>query len=141
MRSRQNRIRQSPDPTPVDRAIEKSNMSNLKTKKYARKLFVVDAVEVTPENFQAVADWCNGEIITEKRGRALVQHIKVNVTRPLNERQGKAYVGDHVLYAGSGYKIYPAKAFHNNFEELEQRLQEDDQQGTLFDAGFRTLNN
>lgn len=133
MRSRQ-RIINPPDPTPVDRAVEKStDEMSITTKKYARKQFIIDAVEVTPENLQAIAEWCKGEVVVEKQGRKLVQYVKVKVSRPLNERQGKAYVGDWVLYAGTGYKVYTAKAFATCFEEFAQKLDDLDNEGTLFE--------
>lgn len=95
----------------------------IETAKYARKPFDVDAVQVTAENMDAVAKWCQGEVQTDGDQK----FIKVRVARVLNERQTKAYVGDWVLYAGAGYKVYTEKAFKKSFdvkgnEQLEIKL-------------------
>ena len=83
----------------------------IETTTYVRKPFEVEAVEVTEENIEEVKDWCQGYLDTDKR-----LFIKVKVARALNERQTKAYSGDWVLYAGTGFKVYTAKAFHRTFE-------------------------
>lgn len=94
------------------------------TQKYARKPFVVDAVEVTAENLEEVAKWCGGEVRTKKQTGEFteleydVQYIKVKVKRALNQRQTEAYIGDRVLKAGTGFKVYTAQAFFNSFEKV-----------------------
>lgn len=82
------------------------------TQKYTRKRFDVDAVQVTEANISAVADWCLGQISTED-GKLF---IRVNVVRVLNDRQTKAFVGDWVLAAGGGFKVYTTKAFERSFD-------------------------
>lgn len=84
--------------------------------KYVRKPFEVEAVEVTEETMDEVSAWCRGNIKTDAHERP---YIKVRVARALNERQTKAYVGDWVLYAGTGYKVYTQKAFNKSFEPLD----------------------
>lgn len=86
----------------------------LKTHKFARKPFYVDAVRVSETNMEEAAKWCEGEIHTNEEGR----FIKVTVHRPLTERQTQAFVGDWVLFAGSGYKVYTPKAFDKSFEKV-----------------------
>lgn len=103
------------------------------TEKYIRKPFSIDAVQVTEENIDEIAKWCGGEIITEKRGRKDIRYVKVRVNRPLNERQTKAFVGDWVLYAGTGYKVYTSKAFDACFEKFIQTLSDLDHDGTLLE--------
>lgn len=94
----------------------------LQIKKAVRKEFHVDEVQVTSENMVEVAEWCQGEVRTEEhenaeKGRTVIdRYVKVRVHRPLNDRQTKAYVGDHILFAGSGFKVYTNKAFESNFE-------------------------
>lgn len=85
----------------------------LETTKYIRKPFKIDAVQVTSENMEAVAEWVNGKLTEDEVGK----HIKVRVHRPLNDRQTKAYVGDWVLAAGTGYKVYNDSAFKKSFEQ------------------------
>lgn len=94
----------------------------METTTFRRKPFDVEAVQVTDENMVAVASWCQGEVRDdEKSANVSVQYIKVRVHNPLNERQTKAYIGDWVLYAGKGYKIYTDKAFKAGFDELVEQ--------------------
>lgn len=90
-------------------------MSSLTTVKYRRKPFEVDAVRVTEENMILVSDWCSGEIRTTANG---VRFIKVRVNRPTVVRQTRAFVGDWVLFAGAGYKVYPNRALESSFEPV-----------------------
>lgn len=87
----------------------------LKTEKFARKPFYVDAVQITEGNMQDVAKWCQGSVLSTDAGE---NYIKVRVHRPLNERQTKAFVNDWILFAGSGYKVYTPKAFNQSFERI-----------------------
>ena len=92
----------------------------LATTKYVRKPLYVEAVQVTPENFSQIAEWCGGEVVEEsptKNGRG--NYIKVRVTNPMNARQSQAFVGDWILYTPRGYKVYTPKAFHNSFVPVE----------------------
>lgn len=88
----------------------------IKTEKFARKPFLVDAIRVTEANIHEVAKWCKGEVLEELQGPTVASYIKVDVSRPLNERQKKAFVGDWVLFAGRGFKCYSPKAFDDCFE-------------------------
>lgn len=94
----------------------------MKTQKFVRKPFYVEGVQVTAENMAEVAKWCQGDIRGFKPGGEgeLTDYIKVRVLRPLNERQTMAFVGDWVLYAGTGYKVYTVKAFLHSFEKAPQ---------------------
>lgn len=87
----------------------------MKTHKFARKPFYVDAVRVSEENIEEVAKWVQGEILTDDEGK----HIKVRVHRPLNDRQSKAFVGDWVLKSGNGFKVYVPQAFDKSFEKVK----------------------
>lgn len=78
---------------------------------YVRKPFAVEAVRVTETNIEEVAKWAQGTLMEDSR-----PFIKVRVARALNERQTKAYPGDWVLYAGTGFKVYTNKAFWKTFE-------------------------
>jgi len=96
---------------------------SLKPVKYVRKPFYIDAIQVTTENLNEVAKWCQGEVrwaCRDPKGTAEKDaYVKVRVHRPLNERQTQAFVGDWVLYAGTGYKVYTLKAFTNSFEVVD----------------------
>jgi hypothetical protein len=94
--------------------------SSLDIVEYIRKPFTVKAVEVTAENMEEVAKWCRGTIRTEpssENGQGEGQkYIKVEVKRAISERQTRAMVGDMVLRAGSGFKVYTPKAFAQSFD-------------------------
>ena len=99
----------------------------LKIENYTRKPFPVEAVQVTEENLNEVAKWCGGDIHTstktlrnaagEETSKIKRPFIKVDVHRPLNDRQTKAFVGDWVLKSESGFKVYTLKAFDNSFQK------------------------
>lgn len=96
----------------------------VKTTRYVRKPFYVDAIQVTEENIFEVAEWCGGSVRKTApksapagdTGEAL--YVKVNVAKPLNDRQTKAFVGDWILSAGNTYKVYSQKAFAGTFDEV-----------------------
>lgn len=85
----------------------------LETTRYVRKPFFIDAVQVTEANIADVAAWVEGDVRTDSDKK---KYVKVRVYRPMTDRQTKAYVGDWVLYAGTGYKVYTPKAFAESFE-------------------------
>lgn len=85
----------------------------METQQFIRKSFPVDAVQITVENMEEAAKWCDGDIRTTGEGE---KFIKVRVHNPLTERQTKGFVGDWVLYAGKGYKVYTQKAFERSFD-------------------------
>lgn len=92
----------------------------LQLAKYARKTFYVDAIQVTEENMEEVAQLCMGTIENSKgsEGATGERYIKVRVHRPLTERQSRAFIGDWVLYAGTGFKVYTPIAFQKSFEKV-----------------------
>lgn len=96
----------------------------MKTHKFARKPFYVDAVRVSETNMEEVAAWCGGKIVEALEGANDASHIKVEVHRPLTERQTQAFVGDWVLFAGSGFKVYTPKAFDKSFEKVKTLTKE-----------------
>lgn len=109
------------------------------TQKYVRKPLYVDAVQVTLENFNEVARWCQGEVkdyhdktLTgeQAENQQIERYIHVRVHNPKNVRQTKAFIGDWILYTERGYKVYTQKAFKNSFDkvETEESIQHEDQQ-------------
>lgn len=90
--------------------------------KYVRKPFYIDAVRVSQSNMAEVAQWCKGDIRSvpaTKDSEKLVQYIQVKVSRPMKENQTRAFVGDWVLYAGKGWKVYTNRAFEACFEKVD----------------------
>ncbi len=96
----------------------------LETNKYARKPFHVDAVQVTADNIEEVASWCEGDIVGDAETET--RYVKVKVYRPITERQTKAFVGDWVLYAGTGFKVYTPKAFEKSFALMQEKDNDED---------------
>lgn len=86
--------------------------------KYARTTFYVEAIQVTLDNFDDVAKWCGGDKKLEKRGQVITQFIEVPVNNPLSDKQKWAYVGNWVLKAGTGFKVYTHKAFQACFYKV-----------------------
>ncbi len=97
----------------------------IETQQFIRKPLYVDAVRITPVNFNEISTWCQGEQQYEpsddptKPGK---KYIKVRVHNPKNIRQSKAFVGDWLLYTERGYKVYTNKAFHAAFDKVESTL-------------------
>lgn len=114
--------------------------------KFARKPFYIDAVQVTDKNMTLIAEWCQGAVRVTKRDNKDgidEKYIKVRVHRPLNDRQTQAFVGDWVLYAGTGYKVYTNKAFINSFEivEVDEDIIKMDQIERSREAEAKTVRN
>lgn len=83
--------------------------------KYVSVPIEVEAVEVTAENLEDIAVWCNGELRTASIDENPVTYIKVPVKRPRTERQTKAFVGDWILKTPIAIKVYNPIAFKKNF--------------------------
>ena len=98
----------------------------LPTEFYSRKSFIVEAIQVTEENLQEVATWCEGEVQTTSRPqkgsdeKESVDFVKVKVAnRARNDRQTRAYPGDWLLLSEVGFKVYTDRAFKNAFEDMQ----------------------
>lgn len=90
-------------------------MSKFQPKKYVRKPFEIEAVQVTQENFDDVAQWCKGHKQTLNDG---TPYIKVKVFKPMGDRQTEAHIGDWVLFFNGGFKVYLDPSFSRSFEEV-----------------------
>lgn len=101
-------------------------MKELALSEYIRKPFTVSAVQITDENLQDVADWCQGEVRKTAEGS---EFIKVKVQRPQSSRQTRGFAGDWVLYSSKmkikTYKVYTNKAFEASFELTTTGLEPD----------------
>lgn len=92
---------------------------SLETKRYNRKTFTVEAIQVTPENMADVAKWCGGEIRSDanKEGNLSRDYIKVDVKNPLRDKQTMAFLGCWVLKSGRNvFKVYTNASFNKSFE-------------------------
>src|SRR3954453_3913182 len=97
-------------------------MSSINTTKYIRKPLYVAAVRLTARNFDAISQWCQGEIQQEEQPDkgVIKKFIRVRVHNPKNPRQTKAFIGDWLLYTERGYKVYTNKAFHASFDQVQK---------------------
>ena len=102
----------------------------IKIEQFRRKTFDVDAVQVTPDNIHDVAAWCGGDVRTEQQKGKSVKFIKVRVYKALDDEQTKAFVGNFVVYMGSGYKVYKYNAFMRTFEKLPKAVEHSRDAGT-----------
>ena len=100
------------------------------TTQYVKKPLYVDAVQVTEENFVAIAKWCQGKIRsadgqTEFPYDAEINpaacYIHVRVHSPRTVRQSRAFVGDWLLYTEMGYKVYTTAAFEASFDKADNK--------------------
>jgi hypothetical protein len=93
----------------------------MEPQKFTRRVFDVSAAQVTQENISEIAVWCKGTVEETKPTpkRPSEQYIQVDVHRPLNERQTRAFVGDWVITSGPGFKVYTDRAFKSCFKEKE----------------------
>jgi hypothetical protein len=93
----------------------------VETQRYIRKPLYVQAVRVTPENFDELVKWCQGEVETKINStRKNKKYIKVRVHHPKNPRQTQAFVGDWILYTDRGYKVYTNDAFNLAFDLVDE---------------------
>lgn len=108
----------------MSQQIAETAQTDLPTNVYIRVPLFVRAIRVTSETFQECATWCGGEIQMNNPNEQMLdgtvdparQYIAVPVTRPLNQRQTKALVGDWILQDRNGkFKVYTDKAFQQNF--------------------------
>lgn len=118
-----------PSPKPSAPGTKTHHVEGLETQMFQRKPFQVEAVQITEDNFEHVAAWCGGSIVTvqETRHQTLLpgnpkRYIQVPVARPLNKRQAEAYVGDWLLFASKGFKVYANRPFLKNFETVPEEL-------------------
>ena len=106
-------------------------MTALKIGRAMRKPFYVDVVRVTKDNMAQVAEWCSGELrMLNREGSEPVPYIQVQVIRPVNDRQTRAFAGDWVIKTETGWKVYTHKAYKDSFDNLpevplEYQTQED----------------
>ena len=93
----------------------------METTTFSRRPFEVEAIQVTEENIKAVAEWCRGKVLHAQRTAGTIEpYIKVQTHRPANKKQTMAFIGDWILRAETGFKIYTDAAMQNSFEERRQ---------------------
>lgn len=91
-------------------------------KEYTRKTFSVNAVEVTLENYEKVAEWCGGtvEMVTTRLIGVQTKLPVVKITEQGNK--GKEFVatlGCYVVELKGSFRVYKPTQFNDSFEEKE----------------------
>lgn len=83
-----------------------------------RKPFYVNGIEVTRDNMDSVAHWCQGHVIQDGDR----SFIRVPVERATTRRQTEAYVGTWVTVSKQdgkrSFKVYNREWLIKNFFEL-----------------------
>lgn len=90
-------------------------MTDIQTATFTRKPLHVDAIRVSPENMEQVAEWCGGSI-GQKGHRKFIRLFIPYVRTP---RQTVAYSGDWITKVGKSFKVYTETAFKDNFVPQE----------------------
>lgn len=90
----------------------------IKTVRYERIPFEVDAIRITDNNFHDVARWCGGNVITILEDGVEKKCIKVRVRRRINIRQTRGFVGDWILRSNGGFMVYLDAAFSDCFQPV-----------------------
>lgn len=88
----------------------------MKAIRYMRIPFIALGYEVTEDNLDAIAKWCEGFVIRTDEARPFV---RVPVNRPTNQNQTKAYVGTYVLVTEhrgeNNFKVYTKAMLERHF--------------------------
>lgn len=86
--------------------------------KFVRKSFPVDAVRVSHKNIHELAG-----ILGATVAKTLDDHQRLYICldkiKTSNARQTKAYIGDWVVVAENGIKVYRDKSFRRVFEQAK----------------------
>lgn len=87
-------------------------------KQYVRKTFPVYAVQVTLENHEEVAQWCNGtiEMASVKILGTPTPLPAVRIKTQGNETDVLATIGCYVVQMNQSYRVYKPAQFHSSFE-------------------------
>lgn len=90
----------------------------LKATRFMRQPFFIMGFEVTEDNMDEIAKWCEGHVIRETDR----PFVRVPVNRPLTEKQTRAYVGTFVTVSKQrgekSFKVYQRESLDRDFFEL-----------------------
>lgn len=98
----------------------------MKATRFMRIPFIVTGYEVTDENMDIIADWCEGHVIRRNTDRPFV---RVPVNRPTNPHQTKAFAGTWVIASlqrgQNSFKVYTTAWLSRHFMEVPAGIEED----------------
>jgi hypothetical protein len=106
-----------------------------------RQPFFVTGYQVTEENMESIATWCQGHIIVDGRAR----FIRVPVDRPSSVRQTKAYVDSWVLLSLNDrgertFKVYSTEWLEKQFVKVTDGAMNEVARGILGDDEIQEEN-
>lgn len=100
----------------------------MKLTEFIRKSFTVEAVEVTFENYEQVAEWCKGTVdlqSTKMMGtETKLPVIKLAGTGELRGKEVTATLGCYVVKFKESFRVYKSTSFFTAFEEKQVALAE-----------------
>lgn len=94
----------------------------METTQFVRRPFYVEGIRVTRANMAEISEWCGGtlkETHPKDKNKKPSPFIEVEVHRPANDRQRRAFVGDWVLKAANGFKIYTDHMLKDTFSVVD----------------------
>lgn len=98
---------------------EKEKSIPMDMKQYFRKPFEVNAVEVTPDNAEQVAEWCGGTVALgeykHSKYRIQLPVVKVPGTGPNKGKYVDARIGYFVVEHNRSFRVYRPKQFEETF--------------------------
>lgn len=77
----------------------------------------VDAIRVTEENIEQVADWCHGVVKDANLPATNATYIELSVSHPTGRRTAKAFPGDWIVTVKGSFKVYNHRAFEATFKD------------------------
>jgi hypothetical protein len=105
-------------------------MSNFEVREYLRKPFTVSAVEVTLDNIQAVAQWCNGTVEmvpTRLLGtKTDLPAIKIKGNGDFRDKTFTASLGCFIAEMNGSFRVYTPQNMGNMFDLVEKQETEED---------------
>lgn len=93
---------------------------------FVRKTFKVRAVQVTVDNIDEVAKWCEGEVRETSNGTRFIKIIPKKQQRHQNQLD-TAFPGFWVLQTKDMFRIYKDNSFPNSFEPIKSQEEKRDE--------------
>lgn len=121
-------------------------------KTYRRKTFTVQAIQVTAENIQGLAEWCDGKVVIYwpdisrqsvdyRAGQTCVEVVIGRVNGRV--QKARAYPGDWItrLHDTNNFRVYRNKTFLEAFEEVRSEIEKREAVSELVYEALRQQDN
>lgn len=94
----------------------------MKATRFMRQPFIVTGYQVTEDNMDQIATWCEGHVIRDTER----PFVRVPVNRPTNQKQTQAFVGTWVLLSSTGgadsFKVYTTEWLGKSFIKIPREI-------------------